>query len=82
MGDLMAINFGNAPCVLHDVKLKECGCPIIMASEDWVSQRDQEFFRRLGRLYGQARERAVFSMISGETPKFVDRVPRRRRRRS
>lgn len=68
-------SYRNAPCELHGVKLKDCGCSAEWADYDWLFERSNIRARRLGRLYAQAENRRFAESLFGQQPVVIVAQP-------
>lgn len=63
---LAVMDFSRVRCELHGVKLRECGCNLIWADQQWMHERILVRARRLGRLYARRREMAILAALFPE----------------
>jgi hypothetical protein len=61
---LTTIDVRNAPCDIHGVAMKECGCPAIMADRAWCDKRSNRRMEALGRICARQREKAFWDSFT------------------
>lgn len=66
-------DYSRAKCVIHGGKLRDCGCSSLFVDTDWIRERNLVRMRRMGRVYGRAREKQIMEAVFGPS-KSLDEI--------
>lgn len=65
-------DFSQAPCFMHSGKtLGECGCPDIMASDEWMDEKRDAYWSGLGRKMAEDVNNRFMAEMFGIQPDTV-----------